>query len=420
MTEAYPGKDTVSDRLLLLLPTTSYKAEGFLEAADQVAVQVVVGTDARQTLEDAAPDNTLVLEFADRDEGVETIRRFASHQPFRAIVGVDDETTLLAAAASDVLGLPHNPIDAVRAAGDKHESRRRFSAAGLNGPRYSLFAIEQSAIDAASRVDYPCVLKPLGLAASRGVQRADDPRQFIEAFGRIEAILGRPDVVHRGVDRDHILVEDYLPGEEVAVEAVLRRGALQPLALFDKPDPLEGPTFEETIYVTPSRLPQAMQAAILEETTRGCTALGLCEGPVHAELRLHEERPTLLEVAPRTIGGLCSRTLRFGTGVSLEELVLRNALGQGVEHLKREELAAGVMMIPIPDRGVLRSVEGLEPARAEPAIEEVTLTVPIGGEIEPLPEGHRYLGFIFARGRRPDEVESALRRSHAHLRFEVE
>jgi biotin carboxylase len=412
--------DTVSDRLLLLLPTTSYKAESFLEAGAQVAVQVVIGTDSRQALEGAAPDHTLTLQFSNPVESVETIRRFASDRPLRAIVGVDDETTVLAAAASEALGLPHNPIEAVRAAGDKYASRGLFSAAGLSGPRFSLIATDQPPEEAARSVDYPCVVKPLGLSASRGVQRADDPRQLIEALGRIAAILARPDVVRRGGDCRHVLVEDYLPGEEIAVEAVLHRGTLQPLALFDKPDPLEGPTFEETIYVTPSRQPATVQGAIVEETARGCAALGLREGPVHAELRLHERRPTLLEVAPRTIGGLCSRTLRFGTGVSLEELVLRNALGQGVEHLKREEAAAGVMMIPIPSRGVLRDVAGLEQARAEPAIEEVTLTVPIGGELEPLPEGNRYLGFIFARGRRPDEVEAALRRGHDHLRFEVE
>jgi hypothetical protein len=251
------------------------------------------------------------------------------------------------------------------------------------------------------------------------VLRADDPHEFEAAFARICAILERHDARERGRSR-WLLVEDYLPGDEVALEGLLERGRLRVLALFDKPDPLVGPTFEETLYVTPSRLPAALQRAIARETERGCRALGLVEGPVHAELRLHAGAPWLLEIAARTIGGLCSRALRFGAGISLEELILRHALRRPVRELTRERQASGVMMIPMPGRGILREVRGLARARAVPGVQEVVLSVHRGAELVPLPEGHRYPGFIFARARRPEQVERALRAAHACLEFVLE
>jgi hypothetical protein len=194
---------------------------------------------------------------------------------------------------------------------------------------------------------------------------------------------------------------------------------LKPLALFDKPDPLEGPFFEETIYVTPSRLPDALQRRITAAAAAACAALGLSEGPVHAELRVNDDGPWIIEVAARSIGGLCSRTLRFGTGMSLEEVILRHALGWPIDSLVREQRPAGVMMIPIPRAGRLGAIHGRERATGVEGIEEVAITAHVGQELVPLPEGWQYLGFIFARADTPDAVEKALREAHAHLRFEI-
>ena len=272
----------------------------------------------------------------------------------------------------------------------------------------------------ARQVEYPCVVKPLSLSASRGVIRADDPAQFVAAFHRLAAILQRPDVATsaRRSTRE-ILVERFIPGPEVALEGLLTDGKLRTLALFDKPDPLDGPFFEETLYVTPSRFPPAAQDAIAACTAEVAAALGLRHGPVHAELRVNEQGPWMLEIAPRSIGGLCSRTLRFDDGLSLEALILRHALGFDVEALERETPAAGVMMIPIPRAGILRQVAGQEDARRVAGIEDIRITIPIGREVVPLPEGSRYLGFIFARAETPAGVESALREAHRRLTFVI-
>jgi biotin carboxylase len=270
----------------------------------------------------------------------------------------------------------------------------------------------------AGRVGFPCVVKPLFLSASRGVIRANDPDEFVAAFGRLAAILRRPEVAAQGgLLARQVLVESYIPGVEVALEGLLSRGKLRVLAIFDKPDPMEGPFFEETIYVTPSRLPDSVQQSVVACTAQAVAALGLEHGPIHAELRVNDQGPWILEIAPRSIGGLCSRALRFGEGISLEELILRHAMGLEVDSISRERQAAGVMMIPIPQAGVLREVRGQPEAQRVQAIEEIRLTIPVGTEVVPLPEGARYLGFIFARAETPDRVEAALRDAHRRLEF---
>jgi biotin carboxylase len=264
------------------------------------------------------------------------------------------------------------------------------------------------------------VLKPLVLSASRGVIRADSEAEFVAAFTRIAALLETPEVrQHHPDGRDRILVEDFIPGTEVALEGLLNHGELNTLAIFDKPDPLDGPFFEETIYVTPSRLPLETQRAIERCVARAASALGLEGGPVHAEVRLNQQGPWLIEIAARSIGGLCSRTLRFGTGMTLEEIILRHALDLPIASIEREHRAAGVMMIPIPRGGVLEDVGGLEAARAVAGIEDVTISIHKGEEVVPLPEGARYLGFIFARGATPADAERALRNAHARLSFVI-
>jgi biotin carboxylase len=406
------------NRLLLLMTTSSYRAGAFLEAAERLGLPVVVGSDRPQVLSAANPGGSLTLDFLVPEEASHTIAEFAKRYPIGAVVAADDDGAIFAAMASAALRLRHNPVDAVSAARNKHRMREVLARSGIPSPRFERFSIDEDPGAAARRASLPCVLKPLFLAASRGVIRADDTVQFVAAFRRIAALLRRPEVAAQGGPlAQQILVESFIAGAEVALEGLLSGGNLRVLALFDKPDPLDGPYFEETIYVTPSRLPQQVQEAIASCTAKVAAALGLTDGPVHAELRVNDQGPWMLEIAPRSIGGLCSRALRFGAGVSLEELILRHAVGLETESFERERQASGVMMIPIPQAGTLQEVLGREEAECVPGVEEIRLTIPVGHEIVPLPEGARYLGFIFARAETPERAESALREAHRRLKF---
>jgi biotin carboxylase len=408
------------DRILLLMTTATYRASAFLEAARRVAVPVVVGSEQPQVLAAANPAAHLTIDFDAPEKATEVIVAFARRHPIRAVIAADDDGVVLAAMASAALKLPHNPVEAAAAARNKFEMRQVLAAAEVPSPAFAAFSITDDPAEAVRRVSFPCVLKPLFLSASRGVIRADDPGEFLAAFRRVEALLRRPEVAAQGGPlARQILVERYVPGAEVALEGLLVKGGLRVLALFDKPDPLEGPFFEETIYVTPSRLSAAVQEAVVACTRQAVGGLGLTHGPVHAELRVNDQGPWILEIAPRSIGGLCSRALRFDGGISLEEVILRHALGLEVDSLVREGQAAGVMMIPIPRAGVLRDVQGEPEARGVSGIEEVRLTVPVGHEVVPLPEGGRYLGFIFARGDTADRVEAALREAHRRMSFSI-
>jgi biotin carboxylase len=406
-------------RLLLLLPTRTYRTKAFVDATHTLGVNLVCASEQPSTLEDLSPDTLLTLDFSDLDGAARTVADWSRSRPLDAVVGVDDLTASVAASIAARLGLRSSPVAAVAAARNKYEMRQCLAAAGVPVPRFRRIALADDPFMAARGVGFPCVLKPLALSASRGVIRANTVDQFIAAFRRIVALLRRDDVTVSGDAAQFLLAEQYIPGLEVALEGLLVGGALHTLALFDKPDPLEGPFFEETIYVTPSRLPDALQRRIAAVAANACAALGLSEGPVHAELRINDDGPWVIEVAARSIGGLCSRTLRFGTGMSLEELILRHALGWPIDSLDRERRPAGVVMIPIARAGRLTAVHGLERAAAVEGIEEVAITAHLGQELVPLPEGWQYLGFIFARADTPDSVEKALREAHAHLRFEV-
>ena len=406
-------------RLLLLLPTSTYRTQDFVDAATTLGVDLVCASEKPSTFESHVPDHLLTVDFSDPSAAAETVARFAERRPLDAVVGVDDLTAVAAAAIAERLRLRANVVAAVSAARDKHQMRQCLAAAGVRVPRFRRIAIKDDPFLAARGVAFPCVLKPLALSASRGVIRADTIDQFMAAFRRIAALLARDDVTASGDAAQYLLAEQYVPGLEVALEGLLVDGQLRTLALFDKPDPLEGPFFEETIYVTPSRLPAGAQDAIRQTTAQACVALGLREGPVHAELRVNDVGAWIIEVAARSIGGLCSRTLRFGTGMTLEELILRQALGLPIASLERERQAAGVMMLPIPRAGTLRAVDGTDAARAVHGIEDVAITAHLGQALEPLPEGWQYLGFIFARGAQPDEVERALRDAHARLTFTI-
>jgi biotin carboxylase len=405
--------------MLRLLPTTTYRTEDFVAAAAKLDVELVVASERPSVLEAALPDNLLTLDFTDPSKAARTVGDFARRHRVDAVVPVDDRTTVVGAAIAERLGLRSSPLAAVSTTRNKHRMRDAFARAGVRSPRFTLLDVADDPAAAAARLTYPCVLKPTILAGSRGVIRADDPATFVDAFRRIATILVSPEVAGLGDGAEEVLVEDFVPGREVALEGLLVGGEVHVLALFDKPDPLDGPFFEETIYVTPSRLPAGTQGAIAAETRWAARALGLTEGPLHAELRVNDEGPWVVEVAARTIGGLCSRTLRFGAGLSLEELVIRHALGIELDSLERERRPAGVMMIPIPGPGVLRATRGREAALAVPGIEDVTISAHVGQELVPLPEGSRYLGFILARAESPEAVEEALREAHRRLAFDV-
>jgi biotin carboxylase len=387
-----------------LVPSFTYRAPDFVAAAQRLDVEVVVGSDRRQALAEAMGDRAVVVDMADGGRGAAALIALHERTPLDAIVAVDDAGVVVAAEASAAIGLPHNPVDAVRATRDKGAMRRALAEAGVRQPDF--FVVDDG--DGPTAPAFPCVVKPVGLSASRGVIRADDQDALEAAAARARRIAGD--------DRARLVVERFIPGAEVAVEGVLVGGALRVLAIFDKPDPLDGPYFEETIYVTPSRLPAATQDDVAALVAHACKALGLVEGPIHAEARVDDHGvPWLLEVAARSIGGLCARTLRFGAGVQLEELILRHAIGRSIDGLARERAAAGVMMLPVPRAGVLRAVDGQDAARAVPGVVELDITVVAGRSVEPLPEGDRYLGFVFARGDGPAAVERSLRDAHSQL-----
>jgi biotin carboxylase len=400
-------------RVLLLIPSRTYRAHDFMEAAARLDVEVVVGSEHRPALAELMDGRQLRLDFHDLEGSTRRIVAFAQDHPLSAVVAVDDAGTVLAATAARALGIAHNPVDAVEASRDKARMRQRFQAAGLLTPRFSIVGVDEDPTAVARAVRFPCVVKPLDLSGSQGVVKAEDADRFPSILARVRAIVA---ACRRDGTLPPVLIEDFIAGEEVAVEALLRGGELEVLAIFDKPDPLNGPFFEETIYLTPSRLSRERQTEIGQMTARAARALGLTDGPIHAELRLNDAGIWMLELAARSIGGLCSRTLRFGSGISLEELILRHAAGLPMPAHDRERRAAGVMMLPISGRGRLQAVEGQAEAKQVTGIDGLVITIPPGEQLVPLPEGDRYLGFMFARGDSPDAVEGALRQAHAQLR----
>jgi biotin carboxylase len=393
-------------RVLLVAATTCYQVREFGAAARELDVDLVLATDRCHIMEDPWGDNAASIRFEDPDSGLDALM---ARGPFDGILAVGDRPACVAAQAAEHLGnLRFHPAEAARAASNKLLARERFRAGGMAVPEFQriLHADARSGTSLPD-VRFPCVLKPLDSSASRGVIRANNREEFIQAAARIA----------RMQDGD-LIVEDYISGREFALEGVVTDGRLQILALFDKPDPLEGPYFEETIYVTPSCEPQGVQARIRDTAQAALKALGMTNGPVHAEMRVNDRGVWILEAAPRPIGGLCARVLRFEAPHStLEQLLLRHALGEDVSNAKLAAGGHGVMMIPIPHAGVYRGVQGLERARQIPGVEDIVITAKEGQETLPLPEGSSYLGFLFFRGKSADLVPEALREVHRCLKF---
>jgi biotin carboxylase len=412
-------------RILLVGATTGYQTRIFTSAASRLGHDLVYATDRCRHLDDPWRDHAIPVRFHEPFASAEAVAKaLGSSRPVDAIIAVGDRPAYLAAVIAERLGLPFSPAAAVERAGNKFLARRCFEAAGLPVPWYFRVPVADGLDEALRQVRYPCVLKPLGLSASRGVIRANHESEFRAAFHRIAAILETRDIRRLKQEQNrYIQVERFIPGREFALEGLVADGRLRTLALFDKPDPLDGPFFEETIYTTPSRQPASVQTAIFDATARAIAALGLTRGPVHAEMRLNGDDVWMLEVAARPIGGLCSQALHLatpeGSAVTLEELIMRHALNQPVEHIASSPGSSGVLMVPVPRAGVYQGVEGVEEAAAVPGVERVIITAKDGQRVQPPPEGSTYLGFVFAAAARPQAVEQALRSAHALLRFSI-
>ena len=413
------GGSTTADgkrrkRVLLLVSSKSYRSAAFLAAAERLKLQVLQAIDLPTALA-AYWHVDLGVPFSQPAESARALAERLADTPLDAVVPVDDGATVLAAHLGDLLHLPSNPPESALAARDKLLMRRAFAATGVPSPEFQAVSLDANPQTLAAHTTFPCVLKPLRLSGSRGVIRANNPAEFCAAFARIRRMLLADASDHGG----QLLVERFIPGREVALEGLLTAGSLRVLALFDKPDPLDGPFFEETLYVTPSRLPTNTQRQIASCAEAAARAVGLCEGPVHAELRVNRAGPWMVELAGRSIGGLCASILEFGSGMPLEELILRHFTGWPAG-AKRTRGAVGVMMIPIPGSGRFRGCSGIEAAQAVPLVRSVEISIRPNQRIVALPEGASYLGFIFARGGSPADVEQALREAHGCLAIDIE
>jgi biotin carboxylase len=404
--------------VLLVFAASTYRLDAFLDAARRIGVELVLATDLpRSFARKGAPVHG--VDFADAAGSARRIAGALRQQGLSGALGTHEASAVVAAMVAAELGLPHASPDGVLATRDKRKMRERFAAAGLPAPRFTIVEPTEDPLAVAERVRFPCVVKPPMLSGSQGVIRADDAGQLAQAIDRTRRIIARHASALASLPEFHpLLVEDYLPGREVAVEAVVVGGGVRLLCIFDKPDELVGPYFEETLYVTPSRLSEDEQAAALAATRDAARALGLAHGPVHAELRVHEGRATVIEIAARSIGGMCSRAFEGILG-SLEELLLGAAIGEPAPPAAAAQGAAGVMMLPIPRSGVLRGVRGVERARAVPGVVGVEMSIAPGDAIRALPEGGSYLGFVFARGETPAGVERALRAAHAAIELDL-
>jgi biotin carboxylase len=406
-------------RVLLLLPTTGYRNNDFLAAAKVLGVEIVAAANYCHRL---APSwglpPTMALHFDRPEQAAATVLREIDGS-LAGVLAVDDSGVELAALLAERLGLPGNPAHAVRRVRDKLAFRRLLQEREFLCPEFRHLPTGEDPRKRVPELTFPVVVKPRRLSGSRGVIRADDSEALVRAVNRVRAIQSRAD---RDAQELGLIIEDFIPGREYALEGSLHRGELTSLALFDKPDPLDGPYFEESLYVTPSRLPRALQERIHLEVGRACREAGLVTGPVHAEARVNEQGIWLLEIAARSIGGLCGRVLTHSLGMSLEELILRPLVGKPVAEplaLAGESGAAGVMMIPIPQRGIYRGLEGLAAAQSVPGVTGVTITAEPGQIVAPPPDGTSYLGFIFARASIPADAETALRIAHRCLKFDI-
>jgi len=410
------ANSVLRDRVLVIAPHGSYRTAAFIKAANKLNIDVLIASQGEHSIVSDYVQG-LHVDFKDESSCIKTISAEAAQRAFSGIIGTDDTTTELAAKVAEKLLLPHNDPQAVTIAQRKDFARVSLEKSGTKIPQFDLLTTTKPLSEQTVKVKFPAVIKPVALSASRGVIRVNDHVELQQAVERVKKMLLEERQIDESI-REILLLEEFIPGKEVAIEGMLHDGELDVLAIFDKPDPLDGPFFEETYYITPTSFSEKIQHEIKKTVLQSCQSYGLSEGPVHAECRINEKGVWILEVAARTIGGMCGRLLSLGTGHSLEELVLLHAMGQRVE-MKPLERAAGVLMIPIPGAGILKRVEGLLEAQRVPFVSELSIEVREGYELVPLPEGNSYLGFIFAEAPSVAEAEQALRNAHDCLNIVI-
>jgi len=420
-----PTSNKAGKRLLLFTAKLGYQTRSFEDAARKLGVQLIYVTDRCHQLEDPWGDQAIAVHFESSENAAYVVLETLRGQEVAGVLALGDRPAAAAAYAARGLGIEYNHPAAVEACRNKLRMREVFRGGGLRVPWFRSLPIAPIPEPSLVGISFPCVLKPLSLSASQGVIRANNREEFLAAASRLRRLLESAEIrATREPNLDQMIVEGYIAGGEVAVEGLLTDGDLRILAIFDKPDSLEGPYFEETIYVTPSRLSEASQTQIEKCAKDAARVLGLTHGPIHAEFRINDEGVWPIEVAARPIGGLCARSLRFRTSnahddISLEELLLRHALKMQGSDAPREAQASGVMMIPVPRSGILESVSGAEVARATHRITELIITARLHDPIAAWPEGSSYLGFLFAKGSTAEEVELAIREAHKKLRFSI-
>ena len=396
-------------RAVVLLPSTTYRAADFVAAAESLNVDLVVASEQPPPFD--MGDNYVQIDCSEPESAAAEITGLGDEVPLDAIVAADDAGVVVGAMAGSNLGLRANPPDAAATTRNKLEMRRRMATEEVPQPSFVALHANVDPIEACTTLGFPLVIKPVSRSASQGVIRADNRQELAEAVRRVRAIVGD----------EPLVVETYLPGAEVAVEGLLADGVLTVLAIFDKPDTSDGPYFPETIMVTPSQLAEEVQRECVRIGEAAVKALGLTDGPVHVELRADGDRVRVIEVAARSIGGLCSRSLNFGLmGTTLETLILRNALGMEKPELRREPSASGVLMIPIAEPGTFVALRGEAETRKIPWITGIDITTPPGSPLIPPPEGDRYLGFVFAKAPQPADVEASLREAQNTLKVVME
>tara|TARA_B100000029_G_C17545474_1_gene948295 strand:+ start:143 stop:1390 length:1248 start_codon:yes stop_codon:yes gene_type:complete len=403
-------------RILLLTDHASYRIATYIDACARLDVDVIIASEGRSSL---VPDlaSGVSLDPNNYSKSLETLSVLYESEPFSGIVATDDSVVRLAAAVGDRFNLPTSDPVAVEQAQRKDSSRVAQRDAGLRVPNFQSVRLDKSSeiqVQRLNSVTYPCVAKPVTLSASRGVIRANNEIELLAAFSRISAIIESAGPEHPPV----CLVEDYIEGKEYVVEGLINRGEWETIGLIEKPALMEGPFFEETIYLSPAEIPDSLAALLTETVENACRKLNITHGPIHAECRVNDDGAWLIELGLRTIGGRCSRIVDAHNFYKLEELVVLNALGIK-PIVKKQDSISGVMMIPVATQGILRRVEGLEKARAISFITGVEIDIRPGEQLVPWPEGFRYPGFIFARGDEPSKVEGALWSAFRCLTFVV-
>lgn len=400
-------------KLLVILPANTYRAQRFLEAARKLGVDVFIATDSDFSPPD--PSNSVIdgISFCDPKEAGRQIADIIRHQGPMSVLAVDEAAVEVAEWTRVALGLIDHPNSGILATRDKRELRQRLRENNISQPKtFDILELEQGR----GEIPFPVVVKPSKGSGSIGVTKAQNQQELTKSLITVQDVIAK-----MTISNQCIVVEEYIPGVEFAVDILVTDGKLHVLVIFEKPDPLVGPFFAETIYVTPPHLTDSQLEALHSVIQKCIRALSINNGPLHLELRLTSANDWVpIDIASRSIGGNCSNALAFASNTSLEELIIQNALGLEVINTQRERRASGVYMIPAETLGTLVAVHGVEAALKVRFVEDIQITVKPGTKTVPLPFDNQYLGFIFAKAPGAKTVEKALRTARALLEIEVD